>query len=271
MTEEIVHTEATKDLFEKIAEITAALVPGAKKVNKTMQPFYEAGKLHSALKLLTKVVSDLSKAVQDQAQDLSKAVHVQNDQCKEDLLVKRLREHEDEIDNQKQRNLKGKIIISSNAKGGLKSDILTDEEISKKGSNLPLHVVELADQKYKVELETGDFSCYRLKNGGISVTFWNKWPGSAFQRLATAIKTNTNFVMNVYFNFMLTYKRSNLLFEIRKLKNVGKVNKFYSDEDGVISIKINNDNRSKKVTNIRQENSSFLKTLTVEELVIMTQ
>ena len=70
---------------------------------------------------------------------------------------------------------------------------------------------------------------------------------------------------------MLTKQRSRLLFEIRKLKRAGKVSKFYSDEDGVISMRLAKDNKNEKVTNIRSKDSHFLKTLTVEELIMKAQ
>ena len=69
-------------------------------------------------------------------------------------------------------------------------------------------------------------SCYYLPKGGIMVTFWKKWKGSAFQNVVGKIKTATNSHMNLFFNFMLTQRRSKLLFEIRKLKKAGKIVKF---------------------------------------------
>jgi hypothetical protein len=70
----------------------------------------------------------------------------------------------------------------------------------------------------------------------------------------------------------LTKKRSKLLFEIRKLKRAGKVTKFYSDEDGVISVRLaNNNNKNERVTNIRNKETSFLSTMTVEELLEKAQ
>ena len=76
---------------------------------------------------------------------------------------------------------------------------------------------------------------------------------------------------NLFFNFMLTKKRSKLLFEIRKLKRAGTVTKFYSDEDGTISIRLAKDNKSEKVTNIRNKESSHQAILTVEELLMKAQ
>ena len=91
--------------------------------------------------------------------------------------------------------------------------ILSDEKLQ--GSNLTEHVINLIKTKYKeVVLTAADFSSYRLHNGCIVLTFLNKLPGSAFQKLVGAIKSKTGADMNLYFNFMLTRKRSNLIFEI---------------------------------------------------------
>ena len=66
---------------------------------------------------------------------------------------------------------------------------------------------------------------------------------------------------------MLTKRRSHLLFEVRKLKQNKDIFKYYSDEDGNISMKVNqNDKKSEKLTNIRTKNSSMLRVLSVDEL-----
>ena len=96
---------------------------------------------------------------------------------------------------------------------------------------------------------------------------FNTSAGSAFQRLATDIKSKKGQEHNVYFNFMLTKRRSHLLFEVRKLKQNKDIFKYYSDEDGNISMKVNqNDKKSEKLTNIRTKNSSMLRVLSVDEL-----
>ena len=44
--------------------------------------------------------------------------------------------------------------------------------------------------------------------------------------------------MNVFFNFMLTKKRNNLLYNVRELKRKeeSKIKKFYTDENGTITV-----------------------------------
>ena len=102
-------------------------------------------------------------------------------------------------------------------------------------------------------------------------SFWKKSQGSAFQKLASAIKSNIGARSNLLFNFMLTKKRSKLLFEIRKMKRAGTVTMFYSDEDGTISTRLAKDKRSEKVTNIRNKESSHQAILTDEELLMKAQ
>ena len=101
---------------------------------------------------------------------------------------------------------------------------------------------------------------------------WNLSQGS-FQKLVTIIRGNTsNKEVNVYFNFMLTRRRSGLLYEIRKLKKNGDIEKFFSDENGNISIQIKKDNKEKKrITNTFEENSEGIITLDIEEILTMIQ
>ena len=73
--------------------------------------------------------------------------------------------------------------------------------------------------------------------------------------------------MPLYFNFMMTKRRSRLLFEIRQLKKSERVFKFYSDEEGCITVKGKEGDRNKRITDIAVEGSGKLKTWTVEELL----
>ena len=66
---------------------------------------------------------------------------------------------------------------------------------------------------------------------------------------------------------MLTQRRGKLLFEVRKLKRETKIAKFYSDEEGRISIKIGTDGRVVRVTDTHEEGSANIKTWTVAELL----
>ena len=231
--------------------------------------------LKAVLDVLRVAVVDLAKLVEKDGEADTKKTEALNKQIRQqddkiNKLDKRLRQQDNEIDNQIQRNLKRKIVITSSDKEP--SPIKNKEDIAAAGIDLITHVKTLIKDNYKIEITEDDIqSCYHLPKGGVVVSFWKKSQGSAFQKLASAIKTNKGAVRNLFFNFMLTKKRSKLLFEIRKLKRAGTVTKFYSDKNGTISIRLAKDNKSEKVTNIRDKESSHLAILTVEELLMKAQ
>ena len=242
-----------RNILENLNKVTSELTPNTKKGGKGgKQDIEVAPDLSVALQTLRTCVEDLAKFVKNEKE------------TKADLN-NTLREHEDEIDHLKQKSLFGKIIISSSIKEGSQSKIKSKEQLEAEGKTLKAHVVELALLKYTSDISEGDIAnCFYLPKGGI-ITFWKKWSGSAFQNLVGKIKTATNSHMNLFFNFMLTQRRSKLLFEIRKLKKSGKIMKFYSDEEGRISIKKERSDK-KRVTDFYEKGSSKLKTWQLEDL-----
>ena len=84
--------------------------------------------------------------------------------------------------------------------------------------------------------------------------------------LVNAIKSPKNSQIPLFFNFMMTKRRSKLLFLVRKLKQNKKIFKFYSDEDGSIEIKVKQGDRNIKITDISTEGSAKLRSWTDEEL-----
>ena len=74
-----------------------------------------------------------------------------------------------------------------------------------------------------------------------------------------------NLDLNIYFNFMLTKRRSTLLFEARKLKRSLKITKFVSDETGAITIQ--KDDTKEKIASKVDKETGQVKTWTVKELL----
>ena len=68
------------------------------------------------------------------------------------------------------------------------------------------------------------------------------------------------------FNFMLTKRRSRLLFEVRQMKKTGRIERYYSDENGAIAIKVKSTDKSKKLSSIHEEGSSRVRTYLLTEL-----
>ena len=197
-----------------------------------------------------------------EVQPLIDLANIVKEQSKEkDVMATRTRQQGDELDEYKQKNLRGKFVITSTA--NKPSDVKKKDDLGAAGGDiaLPGHIVALVKTKFGVIMAEQDIgSSHYLPKGGIFFSLWNMRPGSVCDKLTTEIKSAKNRNINIYINFMLTKKRSELLFEVRKLKRDGSIARFYSDEKGDISIKVNSTDKNKKLTFHHQ------KTYTVEEL-----
>ena len=255
-------------MAEAVAETSIrTLLDNLDAVANTLDKPKVADAVKKAIETVKAAVIGLAKIVEEQkgkTEDLAKTVEEGKVETKK--LNDDVRKHSDEIDHQKQKQLKGKIVISSVAKEGKPSLIKTDEGLA--GKDLKEHVSELITKKYSITIKKEEIdTCYRPPKGGIVIIFFNTSAGSAFQKLATDIKSAKGQEHNLYFNFMLTKRRSHLLFEVRKMKQTKAIFKYYSDEDGNISMKVNQtDKKSEKLTNIRTKNTSMLKVMSVDEV-----
>ena len=114
---------------------------------------------------------------------------------KEVALIKEIQcQEKDELDETRQRNLKGNLIISSSSYGNSKSLIKTDEQLKSEGTSLHGHVLDLVKQKFGVTIPRGDVqACHRLKNeNNVILRIWNRSPDAAWWKLVTAIRTGVN-------------------------------------------------------------------------------
>ena len=217
--------------------------------------------LQPFLDTIKAAVIDLVKLVEEETERTDKL------QEKLNKHEEKFREYDDEIDFQKQKNMKGKMILTSPMEGKKTSHIKSKATLEHEGSDLTKHVIGLIETKYGIEILEDDIQyCSETKKGGIVVSFWKKSYGSAYHKVASAVRSSLGKGINIYLNFMLTQKRSKLLYAVRKMKKDGDISKFYSDELGNISIKRNNSNLKEKITNIPQKDSPMLKTLTEDEL-----
>ena len=178
----------------------------------------------------------------------------------------RARVTEDELDKYTQKNLRGKFVIT--AAPNKETPFKKEADLTDADNALANNIITLAKSKYDVDIEVGDIaSCHYLPKGGIFFSMWNMRPGSAYQKLAGAIKQKPHSPsLNIYFNFMLTKRRSALLFEVRKLKKEGTIARYYSDEEGVICIKKDEKDKNIKLSSFHQTKTSPVKTYTIPEL-----
>ena len=103
-------------------------------------------------------------------------------------------------------------------------------------------------------------SCHHT-NTGLVFRMRDLKPGSAFDRVVTAIKSGQGKdVKDIYIHFALTHRRSALLYEIRMLKKAqnSKLTKFYTDFDGSISVVAGREGKKERVTSVwrREEGGS---------------
>ena len=85
------------------------------------------------------------------------------------------------------------------------------------------------------------------------------------------IKSGMNAGYNVYFNFQLTRRRINLVYELRQMKKNNRVQKFFTDENGQISVKIKEGESKHRLTYISTGRGSVPRTFTISELMELIQ
>ena len=181
-------------------------------------------------------------------------------------LEERLRLAEDELDEGRQRQLKGNLILSSNQKGQ-RPLIKSSQEL--KGQPLLDHINELLEKKYGVVVPSEDVqACHHLPNGSVILRIWRRTEGSAWSNLVQAIRKKPLSSINFWANFHLTHRRSEILYQLRLLKkgNEGYDFKIFSDENGSISVKLK-DNEVKHRLTFHMSRGRAMKTFTKQEIV----
>ena len=256
---------------KKAAKKTKEVPVDIETVNKTLKIFTDYIK-PGKNGIRKKETDDLDNKGLTEALDLLKAAfesltsYLKDEQKEKEEISAKVRINEDAVDTQQQKNLKGRFVITSSGQNPL---VKTDAILKAENISLVKHVKDLANKKYGVEIPDGEIkTCYFLKKGGIVLHLQQLGPGSAFQQIVETIKTNKSFKeVDVYFNFMLTRRRSTLLFKIRELKREQKIDKFFTDENGNISVQLKNSQTRKRITNFFDKESNIIKTLHIQELV----
>merc|ERR1712055_138678 len=105
------------------------------------------------------------------------------------------------------------------------------------------------------------------QDGSIKLTLANLKPDSAYDKMVTEIKDPSaeRKKINLYFNFMLTRRRNSLLYEVRKLKREGAIEKYWIDFNGSITIKKDGGPKL-KLTGITSKRDDSFRTYTSKEV-----
>ena len=169
---------------------------------------------------------------------------------KEEVMEAKTRQLEDSNDHHHQRSLKGKLFITSRKEN---SAIRSEKELEEQGMSVARHVADLIDMKLGVKVAKEDIkSCHHTKTGLI-VRLWDFKPGSVYDQVVNAIKSGKGRqLLDVFINFALTNRRASLLYEVRQLVRNKKVEKFFVDSDGSISVLPSGGGAAKvKLTSVR--------------------
>jgi hypothetical protein len=84
-----------------------------------------------------------------------------------------------------------------------------------------------------------------------------------------AINSRKNWEIPVYFNFMLTRRRTDLLYHVRLGKRAGNIYRFFSDCDGSITIIPKEGDSRVRIPDSYNVTLKTQSTITVDELEVM--
>ena len=204
---------------------------------------------------ITQVLTHLVKAVSVLTEQMSsmKEAHVAQPAGGDGPEVQNLREtvrvQGDEVDECRQRGLKGNLILTSPTNNNKINLIKSDQQLQEEKLTLTNHILALVKQKFDVVIPLQDLQAlHRLPNGNVILRLWNRTPGSAWSKIVDGIKSGKNMGMNFFANFHLTRRRNSLLYEVRQLKKAGDILKFYTDENGQIYFRTKDSGPKHKIT-----------------------
>ena len=151
--------------------------------------------------------------------------------------------------------MKGNLILST-TKGS--NYIKTEEMITAGGGDITGYALHLVEEKYSVKIPDTDVQdVHFLPGGNIILRVWNVSPKSAFRLLVDRVKSGKGKKeIPIFLNFQLTKRRSTILFHLRTLKREGKIFKYYSDENGTISVRVKEGGSKVKLTSFPSQRNT---------------
>jgi hypothetical protein len=206
---------------------------------------------------LQDMVRAIIKKVNDHAKMIKftqKLADSKADQAEVSDMKAKVEALEAECDSVHQRSMKGNIIISSPATAHAASRTpaqLTKDPVTGHDRNEFEHemCIRVIKEKTGITFPVSDIgACHALGRKGDNTSFIvrinNLRPGSAWDILAAGMLTGrnkadgSNFTdANVYLNFQLTKKRSDLLKAVREKRRSRVINKYGVDQNGKITVR----------------------------------
>ena len=153
----------------------------------------------------------------------------------------------DEVDETRQRGMKGNLIVSSPQNGNART-IAKHETFGGKRESDSEMVIRIIKMKTGVEIAPDDVSaCHQIgkkDNHAYVIRLNNRKHGSAWHSLCEGMMTgksvpggNFDKDVNLFLNFQLTKKRAKLAKAVRLARKEKRIHKFYINQNGVIKVK----------------------------------
>lgn len=268
-----------------VKKATAGTRNGANKVPSTTPVVIDYDEPDKNIPVVINWLMKLVQGIIKQVNDLGEFMDFVNNRVDDisapkskdlEALTERIVSLEDDTDDLRQRGMKGNLIISSpNRKdkdGKNVPSLAVPERVMDKNTNtLRMEtnlemVLRLIKEKSGVVVPESDVMAFHSlgsERGSARPTsfilrFNNRRPASAWDMLTTAMmKGEVSFEKNIFINFQLTPKKSELAKKIRQAKKEKKVKKFYIDPNGKISVRLT-DNSPKIVIKSAESLSNLI-------------
>ena len=170
----------------------------------------------------------------------------------------------EEIDETRQRSMKGNLIVSS-PQSEKANTIAVHETVRGKRESDTEMVIRIIKKKTGVDIDLQDVSaCHKIgkKDDHAYVIRMNdRKHGSAWHALSEGMMSGKypgdgfDKDVNLFLNFQLTKKRAKLAKAVRKARKEQKIHKFYVNQNGIIKIKRSNTENYTEVTSETHLNS----------------
>ena len=151
-------------------------------------------------------------------------------------LESKVKDLESDLDSNVQKQKVGTLIVTQPPRSTI---IKTKDQLEGLGTSVAKHAVDLIKMKTGVEVDEADLKvAHHLPNGNVKVKFRDLKTTSKFHAVVNKIKRPLpdEKKVPVYLNFDFTKRRSELLFQIRRLRREEKIAYYLTDFDGSITV-----------------------------------
>jgi hypothetical protein len=248
-----------RDLLVAVASVTECLA--LSKQEETFQHNPEMMRKLVAVDNLTKIIAGRVVGLTNITAEPSNNVTPEQTKCNYDNL----RLCMDLSDKLEQGYLKGKFVLTSVVREN--QERLFPVEDNEKADQAVKVVVDMVKRKLGVDIAPINLgTCHYTQSGAIIFRMGDLKYGSTYDNMVRAIKSGKNREVNVYFNSMLTRRRTNLLYYVCLAKRAGNIHWFYSVAARYITIVHNKHDSRTRLTDFYTADTKNYSTMTVDEL-----